>query len=135
MGEQPDVAELVVEPLARERAEDRDPRGTGRDRRADGQLGVRLVLVRRRPIDRDAGLAEAFQLRGLDRVPVADPAVDPDPERSSVPRAAVGGDDDVDVVGPARPDAVEVRPRPHPSISEHERVTAHRVAGPDRAAR
>ena len=80
--------------------------------------------------------AKLGEVGRVDRVAVADPAVDRQAEARRVTRAAVGCDDDRDAIGPARPGRVERRTLGHVAIREDDRpATARRpVAGISRAA-
>ncbi len=66
-----------------------------------------FVLVVAGTLDGDAGGGEGSQAVLAERVAVADPQVDGDAERGGMPGAAVGGDDQPDVVVPARPRGIE----------------------------
>jgi hypothetical protein len=61
VGEEADVRELVIEPLAAQSADDRDPPRGPVDRLENGQLRVGRVLVDERLADLDAGAAKPRQ--------------------------------------------------------------------------
>ena len=91
------------------------------ERRQERELGVGLVLVRRRrgAISTPAA-ASASSSPGVDRVAVADPAIDAHAERGGVPGAAVRGDDDRNAAIPAGPRRVERRASRHSAVGEDE---------------
>ena len=106
-----------------------------RPRREDSELGVRFVLVGAGALDRHAGGFEFRDARLVQRVAVADPAIDGQAERRGMARPTVGGDDPGARLEPARPGRVECGPRADLSIGEDDHlhgpiVTARRL-GPD----
>ena len=125
VGEQQQVGELVVEPIAAERAEQHDLRRAGRQGGLHGQLGVGRLLVGRVALDPDAGIGQ----------PAGERAARPSRGRRSAGRApaepierggaAVGGDDQVGAVEPRHVGSRRARrtPRPRPSSAS----TLHRV--------
>ena len=120
--EEADVRERVVDPRTAERADDDDAGRAESDRRKHRQLGVRFVLVRTGPFERDPGGFEGGEVRRIDRIAVADPQVDRHAEDRRVAGAAVGRDDDADPGIPSRPGEVEPRPFGPGAVGEDEGV-------------
>ena len=131
--QQADVRQRVVHARAPERPEHGQGRRPHRQGGEDRELGVRLVLVGPRSLDRharglqlgDAGLAE--------RIAVPDPAIDDEAERAGMARTAIRRHDPGPGLQPAGPGRIEGRARTDLSVGEDDHLhgrmlTAARVA-------
>ena len=120
MPEEGHVRQCVIRPGPAERSEDHHGSGAGGQGCLERQLGVGGVLVDRLQRYGHAPAAQIGKAVLAQRVTVTHPPVDPETEPLRNPRAAVGRNDEVDVVVPAGPRRVELRPRRRGPIREHE---------------
>ena len=136
--QQADIGQRVIDPRAAEGADDDEAVRAPREGGADRQLRVGLVLVRAGQLDRHARRGQRGQAGLTERVAVTHPQVDDDAEIVRVPRPAVGGDDQVDPVGPVRPGRIESSARRGVAIGQDQgdhRANATRCARPARPGR
>ena len=100
IGQQEEIRQLVVEPIAADRAEQVHLAGTVIDRRPKGELRVRGVLVHGMAIDARPRRLQPLDECGRGRVEVADEPIGPPSEPVERRGAAVGGNHRVGAVQP-----------------------------------
>src|SRR6185503_20602138 len=123
--QQGEIREGMIETWAAERTEHDDGARSPFEGRPKRHLGIRFVLVDRRPVDRNALRLERSDAVLAKGVAVADPPVDPQLEVTGVTSAAVSRNDVGVRQTPARPGCVEGGPRPGRSVREDDGLLDH----------
>ena len=128
VGEQEQVGEQVVEPRTSEPTEDDELGRAGGDGRVDRQLGVGRLLVSRMVLDPRPGVRQAPDQVIVGGVEVPDEAIRAAAQAVERGAAAVGGDDEIGLVQPARIGWYEVAGchdhHPHRSSSKRRQAAA-----------
>ena len=117
-GQEGKVGEGMVEARAAERAKDDDRGRSPVEGSSYGELGIRLVLVDRGPVDRHALGDQRRDTRVAERIAVADPLIHRQPQRARVPGTTIRRDDERCCCSPARPRRIDGVARTHDAVGE-----------------
>lgn len=116
--EEPEVGQGMVHTRATEGPEHRELCRTHGARGKHRELGVRLVLVGPRPLDGYAGRLKRPDAGLAQRITIADPAIDLEPEWPGMTRAPIRRDDPRPGLEPTGPCGIEGGPRTDLSVGE-----------------